>query len=55
MKKALKQRLKNVKLLILDVDGVLTNGEIIIDHQGREQKIFNVQDGFGVVFFRLAG
>lgn len=55
MKKALKQRLKNVKLLILDVDGVLTNGQIILDHQGKEIKIFDVQDGFSIVVFHRMG
>ena len=55
MKKALKQRLKNVKLLILDVDGVLTNGQIVLDPQGKEIKIFDVQDGFAIVFFHRMG
>ena len=39
---------KTVKLLILDVDGVLTRGEIIYDNEGREMKIFNVKDGLGL-------
>jgi len=39
---------KKVKLLVLDVDGVLTKGEIIYDDQGRELKSFNVKDGLGV-------
>lgn len=55
MNKSLKEQLKKVKLLILDVDGVLTNGEIVVNDLGQETKIFNVQDGFGIVIFRKAG
>ena len=46
---------KKVKLLILDVDGVLTRGEIIYDDWGREQKIFNVKDGLGVFLLGRVG
>ena len=38
-----------VKLLILDVDGVLTDGTITYDGLGREVKFFNTKDGFGIV------
>jgi len=55
MRASLKEKIKKIKLLILDVDGVMTNGEIILDDQGRELKIFNVQDGFGIVLFQRAG
>ena len=55
MRASLKEKIKKIKLLILDVDGVMTNGEIVLDEQGREQKIFNVQDGFGIVLFQRAG
>jgi len=41
--------LKNLRLLIIDVDGVLTAGGIIYDTAGREQKIFDVKDGLGIV------
>lgn len=37
-----------VKLLCLDVDGVLTDGSILIDSDGREGKRFNVRDGLGM-------
>jgi 3-deoxy-D-manno-octulosonate 8-phosphate phosphatase (KDO 8-P phosphatase) len=46
---------KNIKLLILDVDGVLTRGEMIYDDKGREIKIFNVKDGLGVSLLGKAG
>lgn len=37
-----------VKLLIMDVDGILSNGQIIYDANGIETKAFSVQDGVGV-------
>ena len=51
MKKDLGTRLKRIKLLIMDVDGVLTDGRIIVDDKGAEIKRFDVQDGFGIVLF----
>lgn len=47
--------LKKIKVLIMDVDGVLTDGRIIIDGNGVESKFFDVQDGFGVVFAKKSG
>jgi len=44
-----------VTLLILDVDGVLTDGSIVYDDRGAETKAFNVRDGFGVRLWREAG
>jgi 3-deoxy-D-manno-octulosonate 8-phosphate phosphatase (KDO 8-P phosphatase) len=38
----------DVKLLVLDVDGVLTNGELQFDYIGREMKTFHARDGFGI-------
>jgi 3-deoxy-D-manno-octulosonate 8-phosphate phosphatase (KDO 8-P phosphatase) len=42
------EKIKPVRVLILDVDGVLTNGEIIVDDAGRETKHFDVSDGHGL-------
>jgi len=53
--KQLTLKLKKIKLLAMDVDGVLTDGRIIIDDHGKETKLFNVQDGMGIVFFQRAG
>lgn len=39
----------------MDVDGVLTDGKIVVDAQGKELKFFDVQDGFGLVLLRQAG
>jgi len=45
---ALQEKIKSVRVLILDVDGVLTDGKIIVDDAGRETKNFNVADGHGL-------
>ncbi len=44
----IRERLKGVKLLVLDCDGVLTNGFIYLDGVGQEFKGFNVKDGLGL-------
>ncbi|MFZ5997047.1 MAG: KdsC family phosphatase [Nitrospirota bacterium] len=46
---------KHIKLLALDVDGVLTDGGIILDNKGNEFKVFNVRDGHGIVMLKKAG
>lgn len=48
-------KLKKIKILLLDVDGVLTDGRIIYDSKGRDSKFFDVHDGLGVYFLRKAG
>ena len=48
-------RLKNIKLLLLDVDGVMTDGRIIFDSNGIESKFFNVKDGHGIKLLQRAG
>jgi 3-deoxy-D-manno-octulosonate 8-phosphate phosphatase (KDO 8-P phosphatase) len=48
-------KLKNLKLLLLDVDGVLTSGEIIYNDSGQEIKFFNVKDGLGLRLLMEAG
>lgn len=45
---SLKQKASKIKLLILDVDGVLTDGKLYIDHKGNETKSFHTQDGLGM-------
>ena len=47
--------LAKVKLLILDVDGVLTDGRIIMNDQGGETKHFNAKDGHGLRMLMQAG
>ncbi|MBL7085208.1 MAG: HAD-IIIA family hydrolase [Candidatus Omnitrophica bacterium] len=50
-----KQRAKRIKMLILDIDGVMTDGRIIYDSKGNELKCFNVLDGFGLALLHQAG
>lgn len=52
---AVLQQAKAIKLLILDVDGVLTNGEIYITAQGEEIKAFNTLDGHGLKMLQKTG
>jgi len=51
----LKVKAKHIKLLILDVDGVLTDGSIILDNEGNEFKSFHVRDGHGIKMLVRAG
>ena len=44
-----------IRLLLLDVDGVLTDGSIILSQDGTESKAFNTQDGFGLRLLLEAG
>ena len=37
-----------IKLIVLDVDGTLTDGKITYDNEGNELKSFNVKDGLGI-------
>ncbi|MEW6008719.1 MAG: HAD-IIIA family hydrolase [Candidatus Omnitrophota bacterium] len=52
---SIKQKAKRIKLLMLDVDGVLTDGRIIYDSQGNDSKFFDVHDGLGVYLLSLMG
>jgi 3-deoxy-D-manno-octulosonate 8-phosphate phosphatase (KDO 8-P phosphatase) len=49
------KNLKKIKCVAMDVDGVLTDGRIIVDSNGVETKNFDVQDGFGIVFLKKCG
>ena len=55
MKQELIDRAARVKLLILDIDGVMTDGRIIYSVYGDELKFFDVQDGFGITLLNRAG
>jgi len=48
-------RMRPIKLLFLDVDGVLTDGGIWVDEGGRESVRFDIQDGKGIVRAQRAG
>ena len=48
-------RLAKIRLLLLDVDGVMTDGRIVFDANGVETKFFNVKDGHGIKMVQRAG
>ncbi len=45
----------NMVLLAFDVDGVMTDGRIVIDQAGNDERAFDVQDGMGVTLWHEAG
>ena len=45
----------NIKLLVFDIDGVLTNGQLILGENGNEYKSFHVRDGQGIVMLMETG
>ena len=51
----LNERIQKIKLVMVDNDGVLTDGRIVYGDYGDELKFFDVQDGFGMVLLRRAG
>ena len=46
---------QKIKLLLLDVDGVLTDGRLYYGNNGEELKAFNIQDGLGIKLLQQAG
>ena len=42
-------------LILSDVDGVLTDGKIVLDNQGIEAKMFHIRDGLGIRLWQRAG
>ena len=49
------EKAKKLKLLILDVDGVLTDGRLFFDDKGKEYKCFHARDGHGIKLLRQTG
>ena len=48
--------MKDIKILVLDVDGTLTDGKIYVDDKDNSFKAFNVKDGFALVnWLKLGG
>lgn len=47
--------LSDINFLIVDVDGVLTDGKIFCSDRGEELKVFHVKDGSGIAFWHRAG
>ena len=55
MDSALRERAARIRMLVLDVDGVLTDGKLYFDHAGNESKAFNARDGLGIKALQRCG
>lgn len=55
MDDALRERACAIRMLVLDVDGVLTDGKLYFDHAGNEMKAFNTRDGMGIKALQRVG
>ena len=51
----LDQRCQQIELILSDVDGVLTDGKIVLDNQGIEAKVYHIRDGLGIRLWQRAG
>ncbi|MCG8325999.1 MAG: 3-deoxy-manno-octulosonate-8-phosphatase KdsC [Thiotrichales bacterium] len=51
----LREKAGRIKLVVFDVDGVLTDGSLYLGEDGNEFKAFNVKDGLGMVMLRQSG
>ncbi|MEP6647298.1 MAG: HAD-IIIA family hydrolase [Saprospiraceae bacterium] len=51
----LKEKASHIKMLILDVDGTLTDGGVYIDANGVQSKKFNIRDGMGITLLHDVG
>ena len=49
------EKLKTVKMLVLDVDGVLTDCRIFLDSTGEWRRFFSIRDGYGIQLLKAAG
>lgn len=55
MSPELKEKIKNIKGLIFDVDGVMTNGQVFYNGNGQWVRFFNIKDGMGIRRIQSAG
>ena len=55
MRKELRARMRRLKLMIFDVDGVLTDGTLYYGETGTELKAFNAKDGHGIKMLKESG
>lgn len=51
----LEERCRSIELILSDVDGVLTDGKLVLDNQGIESKRYHVRDGLGIKLWQKAG
>ncbi len=55
MDKDIQDRIKNIKILVMDVDGVMTDGRIILGTGNSELKFFDARDGVGIKYLQRVG
>ena len=55
LSRAVRERARKVRLLVMDVDGVLTDGRMILSERGDELKAFHTHDGIAVALAKRAG
>lgn len=51
----LEEKASRIKMIILDVDGVMTNGQVLLMPDGQELKTFSIHDGFGILCAMRSG
>ncbi len=49
------RKVQKIRYLLLDVDGVMTNGLIYLDEDGKETKMFSIYDGYGITLLKKTG
>ena len=49
------EKAARVRLLLFDVDGVLTDGKVLLHADGTESKVFDIKDGTGIVWAQRLG
>ena len=42
------QKFKNIRMVVMDVDGVLTNGQLLVTEKGEQLRSFNIKDGYAM-------
>jgi 3-deoxy-D-manno-octulosonate 8-phosphate phosphatase (KDO 8-P phosphatase) len=50
-----KKRLQNIRMLVLDVDGILTDCRIFMDGNNEWRRMFSIRDGYGLARLKRAG
>lgn len=52
---SIQEKARKIKLLICDIDGVFSDGSVILGNSGEEMKAFNTKDGFGIKALMASG
>jgi len=51
----LKEKAERIRMVVMDVDGILTDGRLYYSEEGEILKVFNVHDGLGIKLLQRAG